>query len=250
MKKGIWEKIFKYPSFDTRFYTTLLIVIFVFGGVLYISLFRLSFITGITNQIAVTSIIIQLATLVLGGFAAYYALRQLVETRFINLDEAASSELQRKRYSKAVQKWKEAFYIRPEANIFTNLTETLLIMEDYDNFDQYIKISESVEFLKKEIFQEASDQIILLYLKSTRNLLVKNQGEAEKHINKIVELVKKEGFANLQWNFLDLQTSKPYQDLTGECKNMLDNLISYLSKTISPTRKSDFEDGNFASQIV
>jgi hypothetical protein len=82
-----------------------------------------------------------------------------------------------------------------------------------------------------------------------RNLLVKNQGEAEKSLIKVIELIKKDGLPRLNWDFIDLQTSRAYQDLNGECKNIAENLIAYLSGCMAPIRKTDFENKNFASQL-
>jgi hypothetical protein len=248
VKKDFWEEIFVYPSFNIRFGVVLTVVLAIFCVFAYFLLFKLEIINGTSDQIAVLNLIIQSATLVLGVFAAYYALRQLVETRFNSLDESGMHELKRSHYSSAFQKWKEAFYIRPEARVFTNMCESLLLVGDYDTFDQYVGMSYSKSVFKKEIFQESSDQIILLYLTAIRHLLVKNQGEAEKHVLSLIELAKNEGLLGFQWDFIDLQRSPSYQDLSGECKNIADNLISYLSKTIQPVRKDDFESGNLASQ--
>src|SRR3989338_11079684 len=144
----------------------------------------------------------------------------------------------------------KAFYIRPEAAVFTNMGEALLLIGDYDTFDQYSRMSESSGFINKRIIQESSDQIILLYLKAIRHLLVKNQGEAEKYIADLIELVKNNGLLGFQWDFIDLQRSPTYQDFSGECKNIAENLIAYLSKTIQPTRRTDFETGNYETQSV
>lgn len=249
IRKNYWEKIIRYPSFNIRFIITLLFIIIPFIALWYFTVFESSFSEDIANQIALTNLIIQSVTLVIGIFAAYYALRQLVETRFVNLDEAGMQELKSKHYSRAAEKWREAFYIRPEASVFTNMCESLLLTSDYNTFDQYIRMSQGTNFLSKEIFSEISDQILLLYLKSIRHLLVKNQGEAEKYISDLMLIVKGGDVPNLNWNFLDLRTSTAYQDLTGECKNIAENLIAYISKTILPNRKIDFEKGNFASTI-
>lgn len=249
VKKDFWEQLFKYPSFNTRFGFTVGFILLIFAIITF-SIFKLKIVEGVSDQIATLNLIVQLALLVLGILAAYYALRQLVETRFVNLDEAGMQELKRNHYSRAFEKWREAFYIRPEAAVFTNMCESLLLIGDYDTFDQYARMSESSDFLNKRIIQESSDQIILLYLKVIRHLLVKNQGEAEKHISDLVKLANDDGLSGLQWDFLDLQRSPAYQDLSGECKNIAENLIAYLSKTIQPTRKTDFESGNYATQVA
>lgn len=247
IKNDFWEQFFRYPSFNKRFFFTLVLILLIFGALTYFLLFKLNIANGIFEQMAVFNLIIQLATLVLGIFAAYYALRQLVETRFTSLDEAGLNELKNSHYSRAFEKWREAFYIKPEATVFTNMCESLLLMGEYDAFDQYVEISQGEGFLKKEIIQESSDKIILLYLKAIRHLLVKNQGQAEKYIESLITL--KEGMLGFQWDFMDLRRSLAYQNLSGECKNIAENLISYLSKNIQPTRKRDFEEGKFASQV-
>lgn len=248
VRKDLWEKLFVYPSFNIRFWFTLLLVLFIFC-VIAILYFRSSVVNNISDQISSLNLFVQTATLVLGIFAAYYALRQLVETRFTNLDEAGMQELKRTHYSRAFEKWKEAFYIRPEASVFTNMNEALLLLGDYDTFDHYMQMSKHKGFLKKPIFEETSDKIIFLYLKTIRNLLVKNQGEAEKYLTNLISFVKQNGVNGVNWDFLDLQTSVIYQDLQGECKNIAENLISYLSKKMQPVRLADFEAGNFATQI-
>lgn len=249
VKKDFWEELFVYPSFNIRFGFTLILVLVIFCTIAYFLLFRLQIIENLSDQIATLNLIIQSATLVLGIFGAYYALRQLVETRFTGLDEAGMQELKRSHYTRAFEKWREAFYIRPEAGVFTNMSESLLLVGDYDTFDQYIKMSQGAGFLKKEIFQESSDQIILLYLKAMRHLLVKNQGESEKYIADLINLTKSETLFGFQWDFLDIQRSPAYQNLNGECKVIAENLIFYLSKTLQPTRKQEFEAGNYASRV-
>jgi hypothetical protein len=249
VKKDFWEELFVYPSFNIRFGFTLVIVLIAFCVFTYFLLFKFRLIEGIPNQIAVINIIIQSATLVLGIFAAYYALRQLVETRFNGLDEAALQELKHSHYLRAFEKWREAFYIRPEAGVFTSMCESLLLVGDYNTFDSYIRLSRSKGILgKKEIFQESSDQVVLLYLGAMRHLFVKNQGEAEKHIEELVNLTKADPSLGLQWDFLDLQRSSVYQNLEGECRQIAENLISYLSKTLGPVRKQKFEEGKYSSQ--
>lgn len=251
VKKDFWEQLFKYPSFNHRFGFTVGLILLFFVGITT-AIFKLKIISGVSDQISALNLIVQLALLVLGILAAYYALRQLVETRFINLDEAGMQELKRNHYSRAFEKWREAFYIRPEAAVFTNMCESLLLIGDFDTFDQYARMSESSNFLNKQIIQESSDQIIFLCLKAIRHLLVKNQGEAEKHISALVKLENEDGLSGFQWDFLDLQRSPAYQDLNpdGECRKIAENLIAYLSKTIQPTKRKDFEEGNYATQAV
>lgn len=246
--KDLWERIFSYPSFNIRFGYTLSIVLACFC-IAMIIFFKLKTVNDLSEQIAVFNLFIQLATFILGIFAAYYALRQLVETRFTKLDEAGMQELKNSHYSRAFEKWKEAFYIRPDALVFLNMCESLLLLEEYDTFDQYIKLSRRKGHLKKQLSEETSYEIIILYLRAIRNLMVKNQGEAEKHLTNLISIVRSKSLMGFHWDFIDLLRSGAYQNLGGECKIYAENLIDYLSKKMPPNRQDDFESGNFASKI-
>lgn len=245
VKKNIWERTFSYPSFNIRFGYTLGTILTIFILFSCFLIFKTTIAVEPSEVVSLLNLIIQSATLVLGIFATYYALRQLVETRFTGLDQAGMQELKQTHYSRAFEKWREAFYIKPDPKVFNDMCEVLLLMQDYNTFDEYVEKS----FLKKDIFQESSDKIIILYLKSVRHLLVKNQGEAEKSIEKLVKLVKEKTLLGFSWDFIDIQISPMYQDLSGDCKKIMDNLISYLSKTIQTSRKIDFESGNFSSDV-
>lgn len=251
MKKArvdIWEKIFVYPSFNIRFGYTLSFILFVFFLFIFIY-FRLNLVSSASDIIASVNLFVQLATLILGGFAAYYALRQLVETRFTGLDQAAYQELKGSHFSRAVEKWREAFFIKPEASIFISMCEALILQGDYPTFDHYIETSSSKSFLKRKIIEEYSDKIILLYLKIIRNLLVKNQGEAEIHLTTLITFANKQELPALDWTFIDLQRSDIYQKLDGECRIISENLIAFLSKTMLPNRLQDFLSGKFATEV-
>lgn len=248
-RKNFWERVSQYPSFNTRFFTSLLIVliIFIFIGFL---IFKFKIVENRTETIEVLNLFVQSLTLILGIFAAYYALRQLVETRLTSLDQAGSQALERRKYLKAFEKWKESFYIRPDPEIFANACEVLLMMGDYKAFDEYIDIPEKVGLIKKNIFGEQSDKVIFLYLKSMRHLLDKNQGVAEKYLNELVEIINKSGIPILSWNFFDIQGSEPYQNLTGECKQMAENLVRLLSKQLADEEKNNFLNKKFATQAT
>lgn len=252
VKKDFWDNLFDYPSFNKRFFFVLIFVLLVFCILAYFVCIKLQVIQSVSDQVAMINLFVQSATLVLGIFAAYYALRQLVETRFISLDEAGTQEIKRFHYLKAFEKWREAFNIRPESGIFTNMCESLLLIGDYNTFDQYVKKIQGTRFFEKEIFQESSDKIVIIYLKIVRHLLVENLGEAKKYILELITLVKQDGLFGLNWDYSDLRTSTVFQDLNtdGEAKKIIENLILYLSKNIPASRKKDFESGNYASQLV
>lgn len=250
-KKGIWERLPFYPSFIVRFSATLIIIVLIFFVLTYLLVFRIKIATNISDQISIVNLLIQAATLVLGVFATYFALRQLVETRFNGLDETATAELKRNHYSRAFEKWREAFYIKPEPRVFNNMCESLLFVGDFDSFDQFIHMSSVPGSLKNELSKEHSNKVTLLYLQAARHLLVENLGEAKKIINILLTHVKNHGLEGFHWDFFDFIRSPLYLKLNQECeaKRIIDNLISYLSQNIQPKRKKAFESENFASQI-
>ncbi len=249
-RKGFWEKIFLYPSFNKRFWCTVIFIIGILLVILLTIIFKLKLIVGTSDLISVFNLFIQTATLFLGVFAAYYALRQLVETRFNVLDETAMQELKRTHYSRAFEKWEEAFYIKPESDIYNNMCESLLLANDFNAFDQCIKISQGNSLINDKIFQEFSDKILIIYLKTIRHLLVENLGEAKKYIRELFLITKDKEIPRLNWDFNDLLSSKVYLDLNPdtETKKITDNLILYLKNSMQPLRKQDFEKGVFASQ--
>ncbi|MDD3007108.1 MAG: hypothetical protein PHX30_06045 [Candidatus Pacebacteria bacterium] len=250
INKGFWERFFIYPSFNIRFWFTAIIALFLIVGISFYLIFVRKICQNISDQISLLNLIVQSVTFVFGILAAYYALRQLIETRFTKLDEAAMQELKRNHYLRAFEKWREAFYIRPETEVFMCMCEALLLAGDFENFDQYIEKAWKTDPLYKNIIREESDEVLLLYLIATRYLLVKNQGKAENEIKKIVVVVKEKGLLGFSWDFMDLRGSPVYQDLNGECRDIAENLVSYLSKNMpmQPKRKIDFEKGLFASQ--
>ncbi len=237
--------VFAYPSFNKRFVCILFLVLALFAAVGYYLIFVDTRFTELNIQIEVINTLIQTAALILGIFAAYYALRQLVETRFTELDKAGGLELRDKKYLRAFLKWREAFYVRPDANVFLNASESLLLMGDYENFDKYISTSDRRTFLGNGILTEDEDRVIVFHLKALRNLLVKNQGEAEKYIEEIIPLFKSGGIPR-SWNFSDFQTSIRYLSLEGECKEIADNLIQYLQNQLQADVKEHFEAGRYA----
>ncbi|MEX2409906.1 MAG: hypothetical protein WD607_00805 [Candidatus Paceibacterota bacterium] len=246
--KNKWEKVFLYPSFNIRFWSTLIL------GFLFFLILGLGFFNkhkdylNISEQLTFWGLVVQLAILFLGIFTAYYALRQLSESRFTKLDEAGIQNFRNGRYFRAIYNWKEAFYVRPDTNIFLNLAETYLLIKDYEFFDEHVNNSE-IRFLKNKVFKEKTDKIILLYLKVVRNLLVKNQGKAESFILDILSLMSEVNEKRiLEWDFFDIIKSKPYKELNGECKIMINNISNYLSGNMTKEKRNEFEDGNFSIQ--
>ena len=245
IKKDVWEDIFDFPSFNLRFSSTLLAVLFLFGIGTYVVFTKYSIVDNTSEVLSLLNLIVQFATLVLGLFATYYALRQLVETRFNALEQSGVQEIERNHYFRAFEKWREAFYIKPDAVVFLNMCEALLLLGDYDKFDQYAALSQKPSFKRKRILTEPSEEIILSFLNASRSLLEENRGAAKNHIKRLILLAQEHKLIGLTWDFGDMQRSLSYQLLEGDCKIILSNIINYLTKSMSTDIRASFEEGQY-----
>lgn len=243
--KDLWEHILAYPSFNLRFSFVVVVILLLFSGIAY---FLYPTFSTVSDKLTFLNLIVQGATLILAIFAAYYALRQLVETRFIGLDQSAMADLKNMQYFSAIKKWKEAFYIKPEARIFSNLAESFLLLGDLDMFDQHMKMLGRGGLTQINILQETSDQLAVLYLKCVRYLLVENLGEAKEILKQLVKIGKdKDTLIRFRWDFSDIQSCEGYRNLTGDSKIISNNLFVYLQRSMSARRKQEFESGTFSS---
>ncbi len=244
--KSFWEWMFKYPTFDRRYTFSASVGVLVLFLIWSIITFKTNIIQNTSDQLSFLNLLVQAATLILGLFAAYYALRQLIETRFATLDSGAMQDLRDRHYKRAILKWKEAFYVHQNTDVFLNLCETMILSANLQEFDENAHMLDTDKQLQLKILQEDVDQLIYLYLKAVRHLLVKNQGEAEKLIGEVVNTIKLKGRLELSWNFLDLLGSEPYLKLTtGDCKTIIDNLIAYLKNEMAEDRREVFENGTY-----
>lgn len=245
-KKSLIEKVFIYPSFNLRFWLSVAVLIVVFA---IITKLALAFATNKDDIYQTLNLIIQVAMLVAGVIAAYFALRQLTESRYLNLTELGMQYLRRNPpgYSKSIQVWKEALYIQAEPNTFLNLAEVLVISEQFSDFDQYVSYVEKNSSFQHRVLQESSDYLIFYYLQAIRQLIVKNMGEAETKTKQLVAWVKSENLTQrVNWQFVDFTRSESYQKkLIGDHKTMTDNIIKYLSRELTPEQISKFESGNY-----
>lgn len=245
-KKSLWELMFKYPSLNSRFYITLAVVFVVAGAIYYVIYKNGSSLNTFEEHVAFLNLLVQALILILGIFGAYYALRQLVETRFTGLDQAGMSQMKNKKYTRAYEKWKEAFYIKPEVVVLKNLCEAALLSGDMITFDHFINLSHDKALTSRKMIIERDDEITFLFLLAIRHLLVKNQGEAEKHIAKLLELLDGKETIKLDWDFSDLQSSTLFLDLIGECKKIAENLIAILKNELSEEQREYFIQGDYA----
>lgn len=242
-KKGIFERIFTYPSFNLRFSISLLIVLFFSSAAVITVIIKTS---AWQNRLTCFSLLLQGATLVFGVVATYFALQQLTESRQSKLEEVGGKDLRGERYFNAMSSWRDALYIKPTSSIFLNLMEVYIIAEELKDFDELAKYLKKRKSFQRKTITEPKDYIILCYLQIFRGLIVENMGVAKEHLIEMVSFIKKEEFkASLGWNFNDIKKSPPYLRLTGDHKITADNLILYLSKRMTLKDNAKFEAGDY-----
>jgi tetratricopeptide (TPR) repeat protein len=170
-------------------------------------------------------------------FVGYYGFRQLEMSRFDKLSQNAYEQEKKLNYSRAKALYKEALSVDPSNfTVLANLTELCLIAGDFELFQGAHKRLE-------KILSDESDRITHLYLMALNELLNKNIGGAEEYVRGLVEFVLSNPSAvkNYNWDFDDLTQSARYSKLTGESKDILDKVISYLKKEMSDISIREFE---------
>lgn len=236
----------RYFSFNIKF---LLITLFFLVVFIFISNLFLNVAIDDTQKEKIISTTIQLATLVLGLVAVYFALKQLNNSEFYKLDELAITNLRAGQYNRSAKFWGKALSIKFERDVYLNLMENFLIQKKFDMFDSYIDLADNRSY-KNRILEEESDIYIIFYLKIMRQLLDKNLGKAEKELENLINYTKNISSSRIpHWSFGDLMKSPAYTKIEGDHKLMAQNLIKYLNSELSNEDKIKFESQNYLLTI-
>jgi len=242
-KKGLFEKIFPYPSFSLRFWVSV-------GTLLFLSLLAALLIifikTSWTNIFSALSLLLQTLTIIFGVVATYFALKQLTEARYSKLQEIGGKDLRAQRYSSAISNWKEALLIKPTSGILLNLMEAYLISEEFKEFDELLKYLEKKKRLQQKTIIEPKDYVIYCYLRTFRNLFVENLGAAKDCLKEMINFIEENEFKqNIGWDFSDIRKSNTYKKLTGDIQKVADNLMYYLEKRLTEDDIQLFKSNNY-----
>ncbi len=245
-KKTFWEKIFKFPSFNIRFWTTVVVgtLILVIFGISMIR--RLDMAEDLNLLFGFLNFLTQIGILVFAIFSIWLVFKQLIENRFERLEQDGRSHIKTRNYISAINRLKEASYIKPDSNTTLELLEAYLLIKDFHNFDETINSIQMMGIFQKTLL-DPENQIIFYYLRTIRYLIAENIGEAKNHIEEIITVLKanfKNGLRAL-WDFNDLRNSDSYHQLVGDSKQILDNLLGYLENSLNQNQKEQFESGNF-----
>jgi tetratricopeptide (TPR) repeat protein len=205
-------------------------------------LFYIIFKYSDANNVSIyTSLLGQILTLVFAIYAGYLAFLQLIENRFDKLVERGDNYLFEEHYNRALESYQEAHKINPrDFNVLANMTEIYLISQDRNRFD------EGLEGLAR-IIKENSEKLCLFYLKVARFILIEDMGSAKRELGSCINFVKNcpDALSHFLWNFKDIKNCAKYKLLQGEAKETMDNLISYLQKSLNDDQKNKFENGNY-----
>ncbi len=195
------------------------------------------------NFYPILNIVAQLTPWIFAMCIGYYGYIELVENRFNNLQDRGDKALINKLYLRAINYLEEAHKIKPkDFQALANLLEMYLLLKDFEKFDLKIKSLE-------KIILEKTERAILFYLKILRFTLVEDLGKTRGLIKELVDFVR-EGDVVLtpsHWGFGDLQGSDVYlKELktTGR-GNILDNVVKYLNRSLSPDDRGQFESSNY-----
>lgn len=181
----------------------------------------------------------QVLTLVFAIFVGYFAFLQVVENRLEKLREQGYAYFKVQSYRRAIQYYEEAHSINPKSCIILpDLVELYLITQEEEKFKR------KLELLEKIVIEDA-EKIAYYYLKTAWFLFNEDLRRAKQELSILIDFAKRASLAYVPWQFDDIKKTEIYKSLTGDARKILDNLISYLSKRLTPQQKNDFENGNY-----
>ena len=179
-------------------------------------------------------------TLLFAVFIGYFAFLQVEENRFDKLKELGTMYFKNSSYIRALEAYVAAASINPrDWNMLSEMLETYLAVNDYQNFDEKIILLERCTL-------EAREKAVLGYLKATRHLLELDIGRAKKEIAYCVKSMQECGKSSGRfWSFKEIKESLAYQKLVGESKTIFDNLVRYLLQELDEKNRQAFEAENY-----
>jgi len=186
-------------------------------------------------------LVVQSATLIFAVYAGYLAFKQLMENRRDKLREDGDRYLTRKQYKRATECYLEVSKIKP--NDYESLSN---ILEVYLLNRNLIKFVEGLPILNKLAIEDG-EKLVCSYLAAANYLLEMYNSRAREEIDDIMTLNKKnpQALEYINWNFEDIKKSSVYENLEGESKKILENLVRYLSKGMNAEQIKKFEGGDY-----
>ena len=172
-------------------------------------------------------------------FTGFFAFSQWKLSRFENLREEALGKLRDKpqpSYLRARKLYEEAHSIKKDDfTVSANLAELYLILKDFDAFDNLANRLGKVCVEDKEI-------VIRKFLLTAKWLIQEDLGSMKKPLNDLIKFcIKKEQILGPYiWSFQDLRSSETYKSLSEEPKEVLNNSMRLVEKTLENDKRKEF----------
>jgi len=186
----------------------------------------------------------QFSTLVFAIFIGYFSFLQVIENRADKLKNEAHNYLHPsiKDYARAVKNFEDIVAIEPnDFYNLANLLETYLIQKDFQSF--HVRM----DHLKKCIFTP-KDNLVYYYVMILYFLLKGHHDDADLYVNELIQYTKANSEITMNWNFGDFKSSDTYSNslkTESDGRRKFDNLLKYITKTMSAEDRAIFEAGDY-----
>lgn len=188
------------------------------------------------NQEFVSGVVNFYSGLVFATFTGYFAFAQLQLSRFDKLKDEAYRYMKDGKHYRARNLYEEAYSIKN--NDFTttsNLAEIYLILKDLESFNK-------IEGRLRKMCLEDTEKAISSYLSIVRFLIKEDIGEAKKPLKELFKIInaRPKSFDYGFWDYSDFKKTDTYKSISGESKEIIDNLIKIGEQKVSNEEREMF----------
>lgn len=156
--------------------------------------------------------------------------------------EEAERYIKERNYFRAALKYEELLIINPnDYYCISNLLEIKLI----DCKDEYFQ--QHIDELQKSVV-EPSEKITYYFLKIAQELFLQRIGDAKSQIQLLINYVNKntEALSEHRWGYPEITTSKRFKELTGEAREIFENVIKFLRNSLKGNEKEAFINKDYS----
>lgn len=211
----------------------------------YILVFHLSNDLSLDRNLSLLNTIV---TLIFAVFIGYYAFVQVAENRAEKNLETGRNLLHRmQQYVKAMYYYELA--IRFKINDFNTTAELLELYLVNSEDEKFASLLTRFESKSKKYFLDKYDNVIIFYLKITKEIFDGNIRKAESLIREAIKYIQdhpgsiKPGL----WGFEEIKAAGRYAELGSatDSKKYIDNFILFITNQLDQSKKERFINGDF-----
>lgn len=183
----------------------------------------------------------QISALLFAVFVGYIAFNEFGESKFDKLEESSSQALNRGEFLLAIDRYEEAYAIKPTENaVLGNLLELYLIMGKYDKFDDNLPTYQKNTVEKSEI-------LVSKYLLTLKALIREHMQEARELIAESINFVTENPKARetFHWRNDELKSSDSFGVMSESAQTMALNYFAYLKRQLSTDEEAMFVSGEY-----